>query len=470
MNRKSRRKSGKSLNESSVAKLRAAVEAAYREQAAGNLGKAEMMYRRTLKSFSDQPFAMHLLGIVYYHRGKHEDAVAILEDTLRLKPDFAEAQNTLGTFHMELGRLDAARDCFRAAIRANPRYAEAHRHLSLVKRHSEPDVEMSQMQALFDTPGIDDNARMHLAFGLGKAHEDTGNFAKAFDCFSTANALRRKMLTYDEDAYLAALGRVTSIFTPEFLAERQDAGIADATPAFIVGMPRAGSSLIEQTLSGHPDAFGAGELDDLQKVLFDTFGNLLGPEAATTVPAATPAAWRRAAKAYLAELKRHAPGAALISDKMPENFRWIGFIRVMFPNARVIHCRRNPMDTCLSIFKNYFPQPGLEYSFDLAELGAYYRAYRKMMAHWHDLLPGYIHDAVYEDVVADHRGQTEAMLRYCGLDWDPGCLDLKGNRRAIKTASAGQVRQGIFTDSVAAWKHYENELAPLSAALGPEIV
>ncbi len=225
-------------------------------------------------------------------------------------------------------------------------------------------------------------------------------------------------------------------------------------------MPRSGTTLVEQILASHPDVYGGGELGDLKRIITSYFGMEDDTGFADKIRQTESEYFIGAGDEYVTSVRNHFNTDKFITDKMPGNFKFIGMIRLMLPNAKVIHCRRDPLDTCLSIFKNYFSKSHY-YAYDLTELGKYYNLYRDLMKHWHSVLPDFIYDIQYEDVVADQEKQSRALLEHCGLEWDDACLEFHRTDRPVMTASASQVRRPIYKDSVQSWKRYENWLAPL---------
>jgi hypothetical protein len=275
-------------------------------------------------------------------------------------------------------------------------------------------------------------------------------------------------LVYDEAAVLDALERTRKAFTAELMRANRGAGDPSSLPVFIFGMPRSGTTLVEQILASHPQVFGAGEIADFTQAIAGLGGVAAqaqySPEALSRLPDED---LRRLGASYVERIRRLAPAAARIANKTPGNFHFAGLIHLALPNARLIHTRRDPVDTCLSCFQQMFPET-LSYTFDLAELGRYYRAYEAVMAHWRAALPsGAMLEVQYEEVVADLEGQARRIVAHCGLEWDPRCLSFHETERPVRTASVMQVRQPIYTSSVGRWRAYEAFLGPLLAELGP---
>ena len=302
---------------------------------------------------------------------------------------------------------------------------------------------------------------MHLAFGLGKLFEDLRQYEKAFGHFLTGNAIKHGTYEFAIEDVEKYFERLKQLFTKDLFGKNKSAGSSDGKPIFVVGMPRTGTTLVEQVLASHPNVFGAGELDDLNRIVTSHFGAIDDVKFIENINQANTGEFSRAGDDYIGMIRERAETADFITDKMPDNFRLIGMIKLLMPNAKIIHCRRDPRDTCLSIFKTLFTIKGHYYAYDLGLLGQYYNLYRDLMTHWHSVLPGFIYDIHYEDVVADQEPQSRALLAYCGLEWDDACLEFHKTNRPVQTASAAQTRRPMYKDFIQSWKRFEKWLAPL---------
>jgi tetratricopeptide (TPR) repeat protein len=393
---------------------------------------------------------------------RHDEALASYRKALAISPELAEAHAGLGNELRTLGRLDEARKALERAVELAPRRPELHRSLAESKRFTSDDPQLAVLEALGTNKGtISNDERIALHFALGKAYADFGEHEKAFRQLLEGNALKRRQVRYDEPGTFARFDRLKAVFTPELI--RQKAGLGDPSelPIFIVGMPRSGTTLVEQIIASHPKVLGAGELENLSKIL----AKLEQPDRGVSFPEMVQGMaerdLRRVAADYLAALPAAAPPLERITDKMPANFRLVGMAHLAMPKARIIHVRRDPVDTCLSCFSKLFTgqQP---FSYDLTELGRYYRAYEALMAHWRRVLPeGAMMEVQYEDLVADFEAQTRRLLTYCGLDWDDRCLMFHKTQRPVRTASMTQVRQPLYGTSVGRWRPYQRMLRPL---------
>lgn len=481
-----------------IAAIRQDLDLALQHHNAGRLPEAENIYRRILQADAQQPVAWHLLGVIAHQVGKVDSAVDHIAKALAISPDYVEAHNSLGNALKDLGRadaalasyrtalvlapdraelhcnlgtalaeigdLDAAIASFRHAVALKPDFAEAHRHLAGIKKHTDHDGDIQAMELAFARPELPDGQRMHLAFGLGKAFENLRQYDAAFSFFAEGNRIRKNTRRTSVDLHGNFFAKLAEVCGSSLFARHPAAGCQDETPIFVVGMLRSGTTLVEQILASHPEVHGAGELDSLSRVISATVGSTNSADIPEWIRCAESVQLEPAGLNYIAAIRSRASDSRFITDKMPGNFKHIGLIKLMLPHAKVIHCRRDPADTCLSIFKTYFTQQH-DHVHDLVDLGRYYRFYAELMAHWHSVLPGFVHEVEYEKMVADPAGETRALVEFCGLEWDDACLAFHQTVRQVATASAGQVRRPLYKDSVRLWKRYETQLAPLLESL-----
>lgn len=435
-------------------------------RAQGRLDDAMAHYERALAIAPDFAAAHCNLGVALKQQGKPASAVACFETALLVKPDYAEAYGNLAVALLDLGQMPQAKRAIARAIELEPKAAGYYYTLSQIGPLAPGDAALDAMEGLTrERLALTAEARVKLHFALGKAYADIGRAETSFDHLLAGNALKRREVPYDERATLAMFRDIRQVFTPERIATLRGVGERSELPIFIVGMPRSGTTLVEQILASHPEVFGAGELELLPRLVAPR-GGPAGVEVELADLSA--AKVRCLGTEYLTALRALAPQATRITDKMPANFALVGFIHLALPQARIIHVRRNPIDTCLSCFSTLFTLQHA-YTYDLAELGRYYRAYQGLMEHWHKALPdGAILDIQYEDVVTDLRAQARRMLEHCGLQWDDVCLTFYETKRAVCTASAAQVRRPLYDTSVGRWRAYRSSLQPLLEALDIE--
>ncbi len=418
--------------------------------------EAEVACRRAIELQPDYGNASLNLGAAFHASGRYREAEDVFRKAIALMPDDARAYNNLGSVLLDLGRLEEARSSFEQALRINPGFVEGHNNLSQIKTYTPDDPHVPLMTRIWQGTQ-QPHARMHVCFALGKACADLKLYREAFALLSEGNRLRKAFLGYDLEQDVQLFDRIYPAF--DALAQTRQAG---GMPEFsegilIVGMPRSGTSLVEQILTSHPDVTGGGELEFLNKRL---------PRVLNIESDKMAEACRQVVDDYFRELDGLREGKKRITDKMPLNFRWLGFLLWINPEIRVIHTRRDPMATCWSIFKQYFPATSMGFPYDLADLGAYYRLYENLMAHWHSLFPGRIYELNYERLTEHQEEETRRLLSYCGLPWDERCLAFEKTDRPVHTASAAQIRQKMYQGSSVVWKSYEPYLGQLMKALG----
>ena len=434
----------------------------------GKKDAALVSYDRALAVRPDYAEVLYNRGNVLHELKRFAEALASYDRALTVRSDFADALYNRGLVLTVLGHLSEARAAFERAVELEPCKVKYRYGLGNITPFVAGDAHLAALEKLAeDSATLSVGDRIELHFTLGKAYEAVGRHAKAFSQWLDGNALKRQQITYNEGTALGMLDRVRAVFTFELMRTWQNVGNPSPVPVFIVGMARSGSTLVEQILASHPQVFGGGELQHFEaavKGIKTKFGGAaVYPEL---VSGMTDEDFRDLGARYLAEIERLAPESIRITDKALGNFMFCGLIHLALPNSRIIHTIRDPVDTCLSGFSTLFRE-GQDHTYDLAELGRYYNHYRALMAHWHSVLPpSRILDVHYEDVVADLEGQARRIIAHCGLNWDSRCLAFHQTERPILTASAAQVRQPIYNNSVGRWRVHEEALRPLLAELG----
>lgn len=435
-------------------------------RAKGKLDESVVAHQQAIKIDPTLAEPYYNLATVLRDQGKLDDAVAAFRQTVALKPDFAEAYNNLALTLTELGNLPEGRAALERAILLAPSNTKYRYNLSQIVHFREGDRYLIAMERLAqDIMSFCVAEQIELHFALGKAYDDVGRHREAFEQWLIGNALRRRQIQYDEGDILRTLERSCSVFNPQFLRDWQHVGQQSSVPIFILGMPRSGTTLVEQIIASHSKVFGGGELFYLQRAI-NSFEQARAAPFPDFLCGLNEKHVRRIGEHYLSEVQMLAPGALHVTDKTLANFVFTGLIHLLMPNAPVIHVIRNPLDTCVSCFSKLFNQ-GHEYTYDLFELGRYYKSYSELMAHWTAVLPpGRILEIRYEDVVNDLEGQARRILVHCGLDWDPRCLVFHQTQRPVRTASAAQIRLPIYNDAIGRWRVHEEFLNTLLAGLG----
>lgn len=405
--------------------------------------------------------AYYNLGCVYSERDDAEKAISYFQKAIELNPQHAPAYKNLANVYKDFGNFEQAENSLRTALQINPAFIEAYRELASIKKFSDiNDPDLERMLTLNELKELSTEQKMHMGFALAKVYEDLKDYDQSFNFLNQANTNRRILFPYSQEQTDETFRKIESKLTASFIKKHKDQGNQDPSPIFILGMPRSGSSLIEQILSSHPQVFGAGELNYVAKLtneMWSTPKMLDYPECILDLSSDDVSEF---AEKYLSMIRELNSDSTYIVDKMPHNFFYVGLIDIAFPNAKIIHSIRNPMDSCLSMYKTGF-HDGHPYTDNLNDLGHYYNHYLRLMKHWKSIFGDRIYDCVYEDVVADTESQTRKLLDYCGLDWDENCLEFYKTKRRVHTASATQVRQGIYKKAVKGWLRFETQLQPL---------
>ncbi len=432
----------------------------------GHREEAISCFRRAAATGDRNSFSRLGKARVLLTEDRNQEAEQVLRETLVADPRNAMAYDLLGNLLSEFGRFDEARACFERAIAIAPLLAGSYYDVVRCRPvTSDDDGLLQAMQAALATPGLEAGQRLRLHLAMGKAAEDLGDYGLAMQYFDTADGVRRGFGSFDSTAFSIEIDRLIARCTPELMAQAAELGSSDATPVLILGMPRSGTTLVEQIVSMHPEVGAGGELH---------FWNQRGAEWHRSVAAGNETPFvstenlaaeflAKAAADYLGLLRTIAPTAARVTDKMPFNFLWAGLIHVVFPRAVIIHCRRSAVDTALSIHQTHF-RPGLAFPTGGAELVAYFRDYQRLVDHWRSVLPGdrFI-EVAYEDLTRAPEPVIRRIIAACGLAWHDACLLPESNPRAVNTPSKWQARQPIYRTSVARWRRYEPWLGPLRA-------
>jgi tetratricopeptide (TPR) repeat protein len=401
--------------------------------------------------------------------GEDARALELYRALLAETPQAADLHLSVGHVLKTLGRQAEAIDEYRAAAAAQPSFGDAYWSLANLKTYRFTDEEISRMRAEESAPATQLGDRYHLCFALGKAFEDRGDYAASFGYYERGNALKKSESRYRPEPLERNARLQAVVCTREFFAARQGVGAASDAPIFIVGLPRAGSTLIEQILASHSLVEGTMELSNVQRLVQELQGR--EPDNASPryprVLAELPFEdFARFGEKYLSDTLVYRSGKPRFIDKMPNNFRHLGLIRLMLPNARIIDARREAIACCFSNFRQLFAA-GQEFTYSIEDVARYYRSYVELMQHWDNVLPGKILRVQHEDVVADLQGNVRRILDFCGLEFEPGCLEFYKTERSVRTASSEQVRQPIYKEGLDQWRNFEPWLGPLRAALGP---
>jgi Flp pilus assembly protein TadD len=438
------------------------------DQAVVHLAEAVRIAPKTTRAYTNLGAALERLH--YFN-----EAMLSYREALKNEPDDVEGHNKLGMILLNQGKTADALIEFQATLKRDPDNSMAYLNLGKMVSsgfHQFGDKEIDDLRTLVENPTFTDEARGRLHYTLAQVFDKKGSYDAAFEHLRAANELKKKWQVkraspFDPVAHAQRIDRLIAVFTPAYFARVRSFGIDSELPVFIVGMPRSGTSLTEQILASHPLVHGAGELSEIDGCAA-TFPERLGaveqgyPACMDRLDARTA---RSLGQAHANQLQKMKPGALRVTDKAPLNFFHVGIIVSLFPRARIIHCRRNPVDTCLSCYFQNFAE-AFGFTQDQKSLGQYYREYERLMAHWDQVLPGRIYHLDYEEMTTDQEGMSRKLVAHCGLEWDDHCLNFHETDRTVRTFSSLQVRRPMYRSSVERWKRYEKHLQPLLESLG----
>ena len=423
-------------------------------------------YRNLLRLSPGDAEAWNALGLSLLELGEEAASQEALREALRLKPNDAELLNELGVAHQREGDFEAAGRLYLAAIESDPGFPRAYENLARSRRMTADELVLVEpIEKIASDESRDDESRLIARFALGKIYDDCADYDKAFENYAIGNAFKHRMVDFDAAEHSAWVDRVLEEYDESFFRAHSGEGNPSTRPLFVVGMIRSGTSLVEQILASHSCVYGAGELLEITKLVTNLPATL---NSATAYPECIRQldanGLRAAASEYLQYLTSRDDRAQRVVDKLPTNFLHLGFIATLLPNARVIHCRRAPLDVCLSIYFQRFAQ-GHFYAYEFDDIAAYYSEYERLMRHWESVLPLEILDVQYEQVLDDLEYQSRRMLDYCKLDWEGACLAFYRSKRPVRTASSWQVRQPLYRTARARWKKFDSHLDRLKNAL-----
>jgi tetratricopeptide (TPR) repeat protein len=436
----------------------------------GKAAQALTEIERVLEQAPDNPNHRNLLAAILGRIGEYGRAIEVYEGVLAEYPKHPNAWMSYGHALKSAGRREDSIAAYRRSIEFKPDFGESWWSLANLKTFLFDEADVAAMRAQLARDDLAPADRYHFHFALGKALEDQGLWEESFSHYAEGNRLRQAQVNYDSDENASQVARSKALFSRGFFTERQGFGAVAADPIFIVGLPRSGSTLLEQILSSHSAVEGTMELPDVIAI-----ARVLGerknrsqesryPDVLATLGAAEFCAL---GERYIEQTRiQRRSGAPFFIDKMPNNFAHIGLIQLMLPNARIIDARRHPLGCCFSAFKQHFAR-GQSFTYGLADLGHYYRDYVGLMAHYDEVLPGRVHRVIYEHMIEDTEAEIRRLLEYCGLPFEESCLRFYENERAVRTASSEQVRQPIYREAVDHWRNFEPWLGPLKEALGP---
>ena len=415
----------------------------------------------------DYAEAANFRGVIFQNDGDLENAIKYYQKSLEINPNLADAYNNIGLAEKELNKTDNAIKAFENALSINPNFASAYYNLSRFKHYTLSKEQIARMQLLLSTIGANQTDQIYINFALASANENFKNQDNFFKYLHEANRLRKKELNYSFDTSQKLFSIIYEIFTeaPNLIKKPLQTDTSSKRPVFILGMPRSGTSLVEQIISSHASVYGGGEISTLMELLYPILKDKLSNGNDKSISSEKNLISIR--EKYLESLAHIDTSANVITDKTPANFQNIGFIFSIFPDAKIIHLKRDPRAICWSIYKSNWSGTGYGFSYSISDLVKFYSLYSNLMDFWHNKFPGQIYDICYEDLTTNQEQETKKLLEYCELDWDENCLNFHKNKRAVKTASSLQVRDKMYQGSSEAWKKYETHIRPLIDGLKP---
>tara|TARA_B100000700_G_C15007989_1_gene839537 strand:- start:489 stop:2042 length:1554 start_codon:yes stop_codon:yes gene_type:complete len=423
-----------------------------------NYTESELNYKKAISLDKNAVEPKNNLGNLYSIMNKHSESIECYKDAINIKPNFFASHYNLGIIYKNSGDFKKAKEHLKKSIDLNKNFYTAHRSLSELIKYKLSENHLNLLNNLYKDQEIGKKRKTELVFALGKANEDLGNYKKSFTYFKEANELRNNQIKFNINNEIKLFSSIKNIFNKKNISKLKKVSTSDVTPIFILGMPRSGTSLIEQIVSSHKEVYGGGELNAMDNLTKKNIIKGNDPYLIKNIENLDVKLLNKIAKNYIQTLKKISNSSEKVTDKLPINFKWIGLIKCIFPNSIIIHCIRNPKDTCFSIYKNYFVNTNLDFAYNLTDLCKYYKLYIDLMKHWKKIMPKSIIDVKYENIVNNPEKEIKKLIKSCKLNWDKNCLKFYNNKRYIKTASDTQVRRKIYKSSLDSWKNYKSDL------------
>ena len=423
-----------------------------------NHAKAESCYKQSIYLDNKAPEPLNNLANLYRTLNQYDDSIKCYQKAIMIDPRLYISHYNLAVVYKSIGEFSKSKKHLEKVIMIEPLFCQAHRTLSQLTKYSKKDKHFNLLKKIYINPKINNSQKKELAFALGKASEDTNDFAQALIYFKKGNELRRKEFTYSIKHEKEEFLNIKRIFTKKFIDQFTQYGFLDFRPIFILGMPRSGTTLVEQILSSHPKVFAGDELNFLPEIIKKYFYGDKQKLINKNFLSIDKKIIESIGKEYIDYLKNVSTDAERVTDKLPINFKWIGLIKLILPNSKIIHCYRNSRDICLSIYKNYFTSNEMKYAYHLDEIIEFYNLYYDLMKHWNNVTPNFVYNIKYEEIIKNSKEQISKLLKNCNLSISDSCFKFYKNKRAIKTASDVQARKKIYSGSINSWKHYREEL------------
>jgi len=425
-----------------------------------DLKNAQHYYERAIEINPKFTHPISNLGNVKKELNNYEEAIKCYKLALSIDNKLYIVLHNLGMAYQALGKFEESKKYFESVLKNNPKFTRADRSLSMSLKYDINNPHLKIMENKIKDQSLNNFQKIELYFGLGKAYEDIKNYKKSFENYKLGNKIKRDTIKYQINDDVKLFKNIKNSFSNINFQNLENVGNKSNKMIFILGMPRSGTTMVEQIIANHKNVYGAGELRDLTQIIKENFlvnDKIKFPEKFNIKDQNF---FSNMGTKYLENLDRYNTNKNYITDKAPLNFKWIGLIKLILPKSKIIHCTRDPKDICLSLFKNFF-EGELNFSYNLEEAGKYYKLYQNLMEFWKQLLPDFIYDISYEKLVENQEFESRKLLDFCNLDWDKNCLTFYRNKRGIVTASFAQARKPIYKNSVNSWQNYKNELLPM---------
>lgn len=425
-----------------------------------DLKNAQRYYERAIEINPRFTHPISNLGNIKKELNNYEEAIKCYKRALSIDNKLYIVLHNLGMAYQALGKFEESKKYFESVLKISPKFTRADRSLSMSLKYDINNAHLKSMKNKIKDQSLNNFQKIELYFALGKAYEDIKNYKKSFENYKLGNKIKREDTKYQIEDDVALFENIKSSFSNIDFQNLDNIGNKNDKMIFILGMPRSGTTMVEQIIANHKNVYGAGELRDLTQIIKENFlvnDKIKFPEKLNIK---NQAFFNNMGAKYIENLDRYNANKNYITDKAPLNFKWIGLIKLILPKSKIIHCTRDPKDTCLSLFKNFF-EGELNFSYNLEEAGKYYKLYKDLMKFWKQLFPDFVYDISYEKLVKNQEFESRKLLDFCNLNWDKNCLTFYKNKRGIVTASFAQARKPIYKDSVKSWQKYEKDLLPL---------
>ena len=423
------------------------------------LKDSEKLYKKAISLDDKIAEPYNNLGSLYNIMNRFNDAINCFKKAISLNPKLVATHHNLGNIYLVTGELKLAKEQFEIAIKKNPYNTNSHRSLSRLCKYKGKEKHFRDMVKIYEEINdVDVVNKSNISFALGKAYEDINDFKNSFFYYEKGNFFYRKTLKYSSKNEKEIFKEIKETFNKSLFEKYTDTGNQNESPIFILGMPRSGTTLIEQIVSNHPEVYGADEVNFIPDLISENFGDNKLNLFFNNIVDFKKSDFKKIGESYIEKMSKLSNNKERYTDKLPKNFLFIGFIKLILPNAKIIHCSRDPKDNCFSIFKNHFPGGQINFAYNFNEIVEYYNFYFDLMKHWKSIFSGSIYDIKYEDLIKNPEKEIRKLLNYCQLEWNDKCLDFSNNKKPIRTASDIQARSKIYNTSIDLWKNYKKYL------------